>query len=172
MRRPVLSYVVESSASVKYIIAASTTAIARHPQPRSCPIHIACSPTGRQRRSVFGFVHYLLHGRTSGNGGNSTTGTPDASKAGATVTNSVGNNEAPRPEAEVSGRPPRGGRFRGVAPVGGVDVNLTRASPDRSAEATPNSRSEGRGQEEHPEKARRIARSSSGHTARGRGFIT
>src|SRR3954467_4228951 len=26
-------------------------------------------------------------------------------------------NEAPRPEAEVSGRPPRGGRFRGVAPV-------------------------------------------------------
>src|SRR3954454_11882224 len=28
-------------------------------------------------------------------------------------------NEAPRPEAEVSGRPPRGGRFRAVAPVGG-----------------------------------------------------
>jgi hypothetical protein len=48
-------------------------------------------------------------------------------------------NEAPRPEAEVSGRPPRGGRFREVAPVGGVDVNRTGASPDRSAEATPNS---------------------------------
>jgi hypothetical protein len=56
--------------------------------------------------------------------------------------------------------------------VGGVDVNLTEASPDRSAEATPNSLSEGRGQEGHPEKARRIARSSSGHTARGRGFRT
>jgi hypothetical protein len=80
-------------------------------------------------------------------------------------------NEAPRPEAEVSGRPPRGGRFREVAPVGGVNVKRTEASPDRSAEATPNSLSEGHGQEEHPEEARRIARSSSGHTARGRGFI-
>ena len=28
-----------------------------------------------------------------------------------------GTNEAPRPEAEVSGRPPRGGRFRTVAPL-------------------------------------------------------
>ena len=28
-------------------------------------------------------------------------------------------NEAPRPEAEVSGRPPRGGRSRGAAPSGG-----------------------------------------------------
>ena len=28
-------------------------------------------------------------------------------------------NEAPRPEAEVSGRPPRGGRSRPVAPFGG-----------------------------------------------------
>src|SRR5690242_21649110 len=79
-------------------------------------------------------------------------------------------NEAPRPEAEVSGRPPRGGRLRPVAPVGGVDVNPTAASPDRSAEATPNSLPEGRSQEGHREKARRIARSSSGHTARGRGF--
>jgi hypothetical protein len=80
-------------------------------------------------------------------------------------------NEAPRPEAEVSGRPPRGGRFRAVAPVGGVDINRTEASPDRSAGATPTSLSQGRRQEEHPEKARRIARSSSGHTARGRGFM-
>src|SRR5262245_66607594 len=83
----------------------------------------------------------------------------------------IGENEAPRPEAEVSGRPPRGGRFREVAPAGGVDLNRTEPSPDRSAEATPHSLSEGRGQAEHPEKARRIARSSSGHTARGRGFM-
>jgi len=79
-------------------------------------------------------------------------------------------NEAPRPEAEVSGRPPRGGRLRGVASVGGVGVKRTEASPDRSAEATPTSLSEGGGQDERPEKARRIARSSSGHTAGGRGF--
>jgi len=65
----------------------------------------------------------------------------------------------------------RGGQFRGVAPVGGVDVKRTEASPDRSAEATPTSLSEGRGQDERPEKARRTARSSSGHTARGRGFM-
>src|SRR5262245_26593536 len=37
-------------------------------------------------------------------------------------------NEAPRPEAEVSGRPPRGGRLREVAPVRGVGINRTRAS--------------------------------------------
>jgi len=46
------------------------------------------------------------------------------------------------------------------------------AHPDRSDEATPRSLSEGRSQEEHPEKARRIARSSSGRTAKGRGFST
>ena len=43
-------------------------------------------------------------------------------------------NEAPRPEAEVSGRPPRGGRLREVAPVGGVDVSkafsLVSTSPE------------------------------------------
>src|SRR5262249_32363088 len=76
----------------------------------------------------------------------------------------------PRPEAEASGRPPRGGRLRGGASVGGVGVKRTEASPDRSAEATPASLSEGGGQDERPEKARRIARSSSGHTAGGRGF--
>ena len=38
---------------------------------------------------------------------------------------STGNNQ-PRPEAVVSGRPPRGGRLREVAPVGGVDVEQTK----------------------------------------------
>jgi hypothetical protein len=33
-------------------------------------------------------------------------------------------NEAPRPEAEVSGRPPRGGRSHAVAPVGGADLRV------------------------------------------------
>jgi hypothetical protein len=79
-------------------------------------------------------------------------------------------NEAPRPEAEVSGRPPRGGHCRMVAPVGGVGVNPTGTPPNRSAEATANSPSEDRSPQGHPEDARRIARSSSGHTARGRGF--
>src|SRR5262245_32651865 len=66
--------------------------------------------------------------------------------------------------------PPRGPATWG-SPVGGGDVKWTGASPDRSAEAPPTSLSEGRGQDERPEKARRIARSSSGHTARGRGFM-
>src|SRR5262245_53608379 len=37
---------------------------------------------------------------------------------------------------------PRGGRLREVAPVGGVDVNQTKAAPHRSAKAPPD-RSEG-----------------------------
>ncbi len=65
---------------------------------------------------------------------------------------------------------PRGGRPGEVAPVGGVDVNPTEAPPDRSAEATSRSPSECPRQERHPEDARRIARSSSGRTAKGRGF--
>src|SRR5262249_2184087 len=38
-------------------------------------------------------------------------------------------NEAPRPEAEVSGRPPRGGRAHGVSPLRGRgwETNLTAA---------------------------------------------
>jgi hypothetical protein len=92
--------------------------------------------------------------------------------SGARIGNQAGINEAPRPEADVSGRPPRGGHRRAVAPVGGVEVNPSEAPPDRSAEATPNSPSEDRSPQEHPEDARRIARSSSGHTARGRGFKT
>src|SRR5271157_553749 len=67
-------------------------------------------------------------------------------------------------------RPPRGGRLREVAPVGGVAVSGIQAIPPCSAEAflgrTPWMPSRGR----FPEKARRIARSSSGSTARGRGF--
>src|SRR5512135_3903158 len=38
-------------------------------------------------------------------------------------------NEAPRPEAEVSGRPPRGGRFRAVATRGGVHVGKAPLGP-------------------------------------------
>ncbi len=38
-------------------------------------------------------------------------------------------NEAPRPEAEVSGRPPRGGRFRAVAPLGGGHVGKAPLGP-------------------------------------------
>ena len=38
-------------------------------------------------------------------------------------------NEAPRPEAEVSGRPPLGGRLREVAPVGGFGVKRTSDAP-------------------------------------------
>jgi hypothetical protein len=43
-------------------------------------------------------------------------------------------NEAPRPEAEVSGRPPRGGRFRAVAPRGGVHVGKAPLGPTRLLE--------------------------------------
>jgi hypothetical protein len=39
-----------------------------------------------------------------------------------------GNNQ-PRPEAVVLGRPPRGGRLREVAPVGGVELERSRLSP-------------------------------------------
>jgi hypothetical protein len=46
-------------------------------------------------------------------------------------------NEAPRPEAEVSGRPPRGGRLREVAPVGGVEVRGTPVILGHSAPASP-----------------------------------
>src|SRR5262245_60016234 len=38
-------------------------------------------------------------------------------------------NQAPRPEAEVSGRPPRGGRFRPVAPLGGGHVGKAPSGP-------------------------------------------
>ncbi len=38
-------------------------------------------------------------------------------------------NEAPRPEAEVSGGPPRGGRFRAVAPLGGGHVGKAPLGP-------------------------------------------
>ena len=38
-------------------------------------------------------------------------------------------NEAPRPEAEVSGRPPRGGRFRPVAPFGGGHAGKAPGGP-------------------------------------------
>jgi len=37
----------------------------------------------------------------------------------------------------VLGRPPRGGRLREVAPVGGVEVNGIQAIPPCSAEASP-----------------------------------
>src|SRR5438128_357055 len=46
-------------------------------------------------------------------------------------------NNQPRPEAVVLGRPPRGGRLREVAPVGGVDLRATPAIPGRSATACP-----------------------------------
>ncbi len=49
-------------------------------------------------------------------------------------------NKDPRPEAVVLGRSPRGGHFRVVAPVGGVDVKPTHAIPRRSATATPTGR--------------------------------
>src|SRR5512133_2366558 len=43
-------------------------------------------------------------------------------------------NEAPRPEAEVSGWPPRGGRFRTVAPCGGGHVGKAPLGPTWSVE--------------------------------------
>ena len=55
--------------------------------------------------------------------------------------------------------PPRGPVTCG-SPLGGVDVNRTEAPPDRSAEATAISLSDGSGQEEQPEDARRIATTS------------
>jgi hypothetical protein len=38
-------------------------------------------------------------------------------------------NKDPRPEAEVLGWPPRGGRFRPVAPFGGGDVGKAPSGP-------------------------------------------
>ena len=38
-------------------------------------------------------------------------------------------NNQPRPEAVVLGRPPRGGRLREVAPVGGVELERSKLSP-------------------------------------------
>ena len=38
-------------------------------------------------------------------------------------------NNQPRPEAVVLGRPPRGGRLREVAPVGGVELERSRFLP-------------------------------------------
>jgi hypothetical protein len=66
---------------------------------------------------------------------------------------------------------PRGVRFRGVSLRRRRGCQRTEVSPDRWAEAPSISLSESRGLEEHPENARRIARGSSGHTARGRGFM-
>src|SRR5512140_2992162 len=49
--------------------------------------------------------------------------------------NAFGNhNKQPRPEAEVLGRPPRGGRLRGVAPFGGGDVGKAPPGPQRLLE--------------------------------------
>src|SRR5271165_4500530 len=41
----------------------------------------------------------------------------------------AGHNNQPRPEAVVLGRPPRGGRLREVAPVGGVELEQSRFLP-------------------------------------------
>jgi len=41
----------------------------------------------------------------------------------------VVDNNQPRPEAVVLGRPPRGGRLREVAPVGGVELERSKLSP-------------------------------------------
>src|SRR5512142_2772020 len=49
-------------------------------------------------------------------------------------------NKQPRPEAEVLGGPPRGGRSRGVAPFGGGEVS--RAAPTGSEPARSASRSQ------------------------------
>ena len=74
---------------------------------------------------------------------------------------------------------PQGGRLREVAPVGGAVINPTKAIPVARqrrlpiapVEATSGSRShQVQPTTGFPEEARRIARSSSGHTARGRGF--
>ena len=46
-------------------------------------------------------------------------------------------NNQPRPQAVVLGRPPRGGRLREVAPVGGVAGSRIQAIPPCSAEASP-----------------------------------
>src|SRR5262249_57950167 len=87
------------------------------------------------------------------------------------------NNEAPRPEAEVSGRPPRGGRLREVAPVGG-EGSRRPGSPKPLVSARPptapvglSPSGGGLGPGRLGGTARRIARSSSGRTARGRGFM-
>ena len=74
----------------------------------------------------------------------------------------LSDNDAPRPEAEVSGRPPRGGRLREVAPVGGREVIQTQATPQSSAEAPPGMTFEMPEPACFPEEARRIARSSLG----------
>ena len=81
-----------------------------------------------------------------------------------------GMNNQPRPEAVVLGRPPRGGRLREVAPVGGVEVNGIQAIPPCSAEASPGIPPSTPSRGSFREEARRIAGSSSGHTAKGRGF--
>src|SRR5262249_22122673 len=43
-------------------------------------------------------------------------------------------NQDPRPEAVVLRRPPRGGRFRAVAPLGGGDVGKAPSGPQRLLE--------------------------------------
>jgi hypothetical protein len=103
-------------------------------------------------------------------------------------------NNQPRPEAGVLGRPPRGGRLRGVAPFGGGKISRSSptwgAASGRSPQDLPPagfpasvvsaSPGEPVGSSAHriqwptegpSPKTRRIARSSSGRTARGRGFI-
>jgi hypothetical protein len=91
---------------------------------------------------------------------------------------SVTGNKQPRPEAGVLGRPPRGGRSHGVAPVGGGEARrslrrhqapVPHGHRDRRHDPSTLSHQE-RGRPR--KKARRIAGSSSGHTARGRGFRT
>jgi hypothetical protein len=92
----------------------------------------------------------------------------------------VPENHQPRPEAVVCGRPPRGGRLREVAPIGGEDVKPTEAIPVARQRRLPIAQRRPLMDHSHnvqpranvPDHARRIARSSLGHTARGRRFRT
>src|SRR5262245_22912285 len=67
--------------------------------------------------------------------------------------------------------PPRGGRLREVAPVGGEDVDQTRPRPRCSTTAYPTLTSWMPRPARSSEEVHRNARSSSGRTARGRGFM-
>ncbi len=67
---------------------------------------------------------YLLMGtRATDGGGRKNHGKP------ASPPTELGANNQPRPEAVVLGRPPRGGRLREVAPVGGVELERSKLSP-------------------------------------------
>jgi len=86
----------------------------------------------------------------------------------------------PRPEAEALGWPPRGGRPRVVAPVGGMASKQSKRSQSQRHGPIPRPHNCGSSVSNRKSskavatmgKARRIAGSSSGHTARGRGFST